>query len=77
MISEFCVIGSDEIQNIVVREGARLHKSGTNITGVLKFGKDAKTGKKTNLIGAVKTVDGRVYLASLDGELLNGWEVVS
>ena len=78
-MENFVAIGADEMGNRV-KKGDRLTNTvnGKVVSGILKYGTDASTGKESDLLGIVEIYEnGKAisYLATVASKLVGGWEL--
>ena len=69
-MENFLAIGKEEL-GPKVKKGDRVAKG--DLSEVLEYGKDGKTGKESSLIGFV-TVECVTYIVSIEDNLICGWE---
>ena len=75
----YIAIGNEELESSpYINEGDTVEfdtNDGVLVSGVVVYGKNAKTGEKNNLIAAI-TAGERTYLVGVHGRALSGVRVV-
>lgn len=64
-------VGNDEL-GAYVKKGDYVIKGA--LRGIVKYGTDGED-KETDLLGFITTEKGSSYLVSVNGQLLEGWEI--